>query len=219
MKAKSFALLLGISTSFFVPILVAQDQNQPLRGYFKSFPLQGNTVEGAMNESASGTTVPLFSVVTTASRDKNKYTTTLMGGYWNISNLSGNQTTDIQTVVIPLVVTMPDGVVFDPTATAYDPNCNLIGVPLTLTQNSPLFQNASFTWGGTNVGTTQYVDAQVRAEFWNGIGIFACSGPGGGGSIAMISPLIPASEPEPCNGTTSSPRQPLPHSHTRPQPV
>ena len=114
MKAKSFALLLGISNSFFVPILVAQDQNQPLRGYFKSFPLQGNTVEGAMNESASGTTVPLFSVVTTASRDKNKYTTTLMGGYWNISNLSGNQTTDIQTVVIPLVVTMPDGVVFDP---------------------------------------------------------------------------------------------------------
>jgi hypothetical protein len=34
-------------------------------------------------------------------------------------------------------------------------------------KNSPLVKNATFTPGGTNVGTTQYVDAFQRANFWN----------------------------------------------------
>lgn len=33
--------------------------------------------------------------------------------------------------------------------------------------NSPLFNNVDWNWGGTDVGTTQYVDGYQRASFWS----------------------------------------------------
>jgi hypothetical protein len=35
--------------------------------------------------------------------------------------------------------------------------------------NSPLFNNASWSWGSTNIGTTQYVDAFQRGSFWQNV--------------------------------------------------
>jgi hypothetical protein len=35
--------------------------------------------------------------------------------------------------------------------------------------NSPLFQNVDWNWGGTDVGTTQYVDGYQRASFWQNV--------------------------------------------------
>jgi hypothetical protein len=42
-------------------------------------------------------------------------------------------------------------------------------VPETLFLDSPIFQPTTFTFGGTNVGRTQYVDAYQRANFWQSV--------------------------------------------------
>jgi hypothetical protein len=67
----------------------------------------------------------------------------------------GAATTTIPTTIVPLKIVFSSGVVIDGTTT----------VPATI--NSPLFQTADYTVGGTDVGTTQYGDAIQRGEFWN----------------------------------------------------
>jgi len=42
-----------------------------------------------------------------------------------------------------------------------------VNVPVDVMSQSPIFKNADFNFGGTDVGTTQYVDAFQRANFWN----------------------------------------------------
>jgi hypothetical protein len=78
----------------------------------------------------------------------------------------GARTTTIQTVVIPLKITIA-GFIFDPLAT--DNGC--LGAAgntaYGLTLGSPIFQNAPYTMNGVNVGTTQYIDAFQRANFWS----------------------------------------------------
>ena len=180
----SLPACLGCALLFFLVAtgtMVAQDAPFPFKGYFKTIPLHGATTEKALSDSLAGTTVPLWSWVDKSSRDGNKkYSTILMGRYPDSLNLS-DQTTNISTLVVPLVVTMPDsGDIFDPTTNTIDPNCNVLGKPLGLTQKSPLFNDAPFTWGNTDVGTTQYIDAFQRAEFWNQIGIILCSTSFGG---------------------------------------
>jgi hypothetical protein len=38
-----------------------------------------------------------------------------------------------------------------------------------VTENSPILQSTSFSAGATNVGTTQYIDAFQRANFWSSV--------------------------------------------------
>jgi hypothetical protein len=57
---------------------------------------------------------------------------------------------------------------FDPTAAMMNDTCapqNNGKVPVDVVQKSPLFQNAAMNWNNVNLGNTQYVDAQLRAEF------------------------------------------------------
>jgi len=55
--------------------------------------------------------------------------------------------------------------IFDPTVG--DPGCLGTGrTALSLTQESPLFNDTRYVFGGTNVGNTQYIDAFQRANFW-----------------------------------------------------
>ena len=163
MKSKVFLFL---STTLIVmsglALATAGDQNQPVRpkGYFTSMPLRGNTVENVLRESQSGQTVPLWTYSTTTTVDDNVYTGQIMGGAPNTG------TTTIPSYLIPVIVNMPDGSVFDPTIP--DPTC-AGGTPLTVTQNSPLFQNSGpYRWGipSFNLGTTQYVDALQRGQFF-----------------------------------------------------
>lgn len=53
----------------------------------------------------------------------------------------------------------------------FDPNVDTAnGVSITQNLfNSPLFNNMSWSWGSTNVGTTQYVDAFQRGSFWGSV--------------------------------------------------
>ncbi|HZQ51844.1 MAG TPA: hypothetical protein VFB14_06580 [Bryobacteraceae bacterium] len=131
-------------------------------------------------DAAASSTLPLWFYNVTSSRDGNGYFGIMVGN--DPFNTGG--TANVPTYVIPLMITTntvgvaytsstglittaPGTTVFDPTApdTAClaDPNNN---VPATIFAQSPIFQNASFNFGGTDLGYTQYLDAFQRANFW-----------------------------------------------------
>jgi hypothetical protein len=128
----------------------------------------------------AGTGLPLFTYTVKSSRDHNTYSGAIVG---NRPFNNGGGTVNVHTQLIPLVIvteriatdisaagvfsTGPGVRTSDPTkvdnACLSAPN----NVPSRLIRQSPIFNNANFTFGGTNVGTTQYVDAVQRAEFWD----------------------------------------------------
>ena len=79
---------------------------------------------------------------------------------------SSNATTTIPVYIIPIkiVITSKTG-----TTTTYDP-AHVLTNGRTVVQNtikSPLFDSTTqYVQGGVNVGTTQYIDAYQRANFW-----------------------------------------------------
>jgi len=75
----------------------------------------------------------------------------------------GSATTAILAVLIPLKVVFSDGTVLD----ADSPVAGDARSASVLTQKSPMFRPVAFSPGGTGVGTTQYIDAFQRANFWN----------------------------------------------------
>jgi hypothetical protein len=76
---------------------------------------------------------------------------------------SGNATTSVPVVIIPIRFKFANGNALSPAVNA----CGDTATPLARITNSPIFQNTAYTPGGTNVGTTQYPDAYQRANFWN----------------------------------------------------
>ncbi len=74
---------------------------------------------------------------------------------------STGQGSIITTFIIPVKLILSNGDVYDP----------LSGgpfSPVAMTQLSPIFdQTTTYTQGGVDVGTTQYVDAFQRANFWS----------------------------------------------------
>lgn len=79
---------------------------------------------------------------------------------------STNTSTTVQVYLIPLkvVITARNG-----TKTTYDPS-HVLSNGKTVTNNtvgSPIFNSSTtYVQGGTDVGTTQYIDAYQRANFW-----------------------------------------------------
>jgi hypothetical protein len=120
-------------------------------------PARGIHAESLAAEGLAGTTLPnwfgTFTVGSTA------YGFTMLG----TNPALGSATTTIPTILIPLRLVFSDGTVLDATGPVFGETRSA----LTLTQQSPLFKDALFTPGGTNVGTTQYIDAFQRANFWN----------------------------------------------------
>jgi hypothetical protein len=78
---------------------------------------------------------------------------------------AGSATTTIPVVIIPLKFAFADGT----SLSATDPVCGGSSSAVDLVQHSPIFQQASFAPGGTDVGTTQYIDAFQRANFWSDV--------------------------------------------------
>jgi len=76
---------------------------------------------------------------------------------------AGSATSRIPLVIIPLKFHFTDGTNLSAAQTV----CGDVKNTNYRFKNSPLVKNATFTPGGTNVGTTQYVDAFQRANFWN----------------------------------------------------
>jgi hypothetical protein len=77
----------------------------------------------------------------------------------------GSATTATPVVIFPLKFVFADGVTLDASGPAFGTTQSVVQSIV----NSPLFQNAAFTPGGTLVGTTQYIDAFQRANFWNDV--------------------------------------------------
>jgi hypothetical protein len=76
---------------------------------------------------------------------------------------AGSATSNIPMVIVPIKFVFSDGTVLTPTQTV----CGDVKNTKFRFKNSPLLKNAPFAPGGTNVGTTQYIDAYQRANFWN----------------------------------------------------
>jgi hypothetical protein len=78
---------------------------------------------------------------------------------------SGGASTTVKTFVIPVKVIITSG----STKTTYDPATVVSGTltAITNTTTSPIFKKkTTYTQGAIDVGTTQYVDAYQRANFW-----------------------------------------------------
>lgn len=78
----------------------------------------------------------------------------------------------VPTVIVPVRLVFQysstTSYIFDPTAA--DTGCIGAGrTGLGLTEQSPLFNDVTYTLGGTTIGTTQYIDAFQRANFWNDV--------------------------------------------------
>ncbi|HVA77206.1 MAG TPA: hypothetical protein VNF27_04890 [Candidatus Binataceae bacterium] len=165
---RALMLLLTAIYSIAAPApLVAQESTLPTapRAYYKVVPLSaGVTREMVRAAVASSATIPMWDYTITSPLDGNKYPGSMVG---RSPFFHGARTTGIPAIIVPIVIDMSDGGVFDPTAT--DPACSPAGKALTLTQESPIFQLADFTMGGTDVGAAQYVDAFERASFWSNV--------------------------------------------------
>jgi hypothetical protein len=115
--------------------------------------------------AAAGPALPVFPYTVTAAQDGGSYSGILVG-----QNPATGASTTIPTVLIPVILRITQGgttFVFDPTAP--DPGCIGASTPMQLTQASPLFTSTAFTINGQSVGTTQYADAIMRAEFFTQI--------------------------------------------------
>jgi hypothetical protein len=127
--------------------------------------------------------LPLWTFRIRASRDGDHHLGTMVG-----HSPFGTPGTDrIPTNIIPLIIrthrvatgvdpntlvmtTAPGDTTVD--ATEADNTCLAPpnNVPARVARESPVFNPAHFVFGGTDVGTTQYIDALQRASFWQVLG-------------------------------------------------
>jgi hypothetical protein len=133
--------------------------------------------------SEGGGLLPMWTYDIRATRDGLHYQGAIVGH----SPFEKPGTDRIPTFIVPLVIrTHRIAASMDPTTfnfnivngdttvdpTAPDHNClpAPTNVPATVLQQSPVFTPTKFVFGGTDVGTTQYLDAHQRATFWNVLG-------------------------------------------------
>ncbi len=75
----------------------------------------------------------------------------------------GSATSNIPMVIVPLKFVFSNGTSLSAKQTV----CGDVKNTVYRFKNSPLIKKAAFAPGGTNVGTTQYIDAFQRANFWS----------------------------------------------------
>jgi hypothetical protein len=143
-------------------------------------------IEATLNVMASdpNRTLPLWRFSVDSTRDGNTYTGVMVGAS-PFSRNADDTDVSVRAYVVPLVIvthtvvtgidfntgeitTIPGDTTFDPTvadACLTAPN----NVPIKLVAESPILQPAAFSFGGINVGHTQYVDAFQRANFWQAL--------------------------------------------------
>jgi hypothetical protein len=128
-----------------------------------------------------GKLLPLFEYNMLSARDGLAHRGVLVGS----NPFTDKRTSTVPAKIIPVVliinsiatgfdaagnpITTPGHVVINPTAP--DNNCLSApnNVPVKVMRQSPLFDKASFSFGGTFVGHTQYEDANMRANFYGAL--------------------------------------------------
>jgi hypothetical protein len=125
-----------------------------------------------------------------------KYTYNMVG-----AAPSANTTATITTYIIPVKITITNR---NGTKTTFDPS-HVLSNGKTVTNNtlqSPLFDaTTTYVQGGVNVGTTQYIDAYQRANFWGTVSTHP-------NSHLLLSPTVLAEQslsPSRTYGKTGSP--------------
>ena len=124
--------------------------------------------------------LPLWTFKARSSRDGNVYQGAMVG----TSPFTNPASTSVPAKIVPVIFHFKAvATSIDPTTgglvtaagrytsspVARDPVCLTApnDVPATVLRQSPLFNAASFSFGGTSVGHTQYIDAMQRANFYN----------------------------------------------------
>jgi hypothetical protein len=162
-----YALLaVAAGATIGVQHLPAQEQaDLPLHlpGYFVTQPWTEGTPDDAVAQALAATTIPMSRYSYVATKDGQTYTGTLVGTSPFAATKTG---TSIPVVVVPVKVTIGTRV-FDPSAAN---SCDGGVSAVTRFSESPLVVDSPLTFNGVSVGTTQYVNGFLRAEFWNEIG-------------------------------------------------
>jgi len=131
--------------------------------------------------AAGANQLPVWNYQVVSSRDGGLYQGVIVG---NKPSLTGTAAeASVTTQVVPIIlkfqtlgtaVNLNTGVITTASGhatsnpTVPDTGCftGAANVPLKLMAQSPIFKNADFNFGGTDVGTTQYTDAFQRGNFW-----------------------------------------------------
>ena len=167
MKAVTFAL--AVSAAMLTPAVFGQDDRPipvPPGTPFHDIHVHPTSTQPAL----SGSTIPTWNYSVVSPVDGKTYTGQIIGVH---PATRPAQATVIPTVVVPVRLifkySSTTSYIFDPTVS--DPGCLGGGgrTALSLTEESPLINDAKFVFGGTNVGTTQYIDAFQRANFWSNV--------------------------------------------------
>jgi hypothetical protein len=140
--------------------------------HYRPAPSPGTSPQG-LATATSTSTVPLWTGTISSTADGSQpattYTYTMVG---QMPSPTAGQTV-VPTVLIPVKLNFkynPRAIyVFDPTAS--DSGClgSVSNTALSLSQQSPLFNDFDYILGGMDVGDTQYVDAFQRANFWSDV--------------------------------------------------
>jgi hypothetical protein len=158
--------LLGGSTS--VHAAPAVTLPLPVIEYHPTPSLQHrNAAARAVGNSSPATTIPLWNSNFTDGSSAHVFGDTLVGA--DPSNPAANRTTKVPVLVIPIAFQIAGGGLYDPTVPS---NCTTDrrNIPTRKTLGSPIFKNADYTVGGTDLGKGQYLDEFRRAEFWSDTG-------------------------------------------------
>jgi hypothetical protein len=147
------------------PIVYGQEAPE-FTPHRKSVHMNRAAAEAVQKAISSGAAVanasiPVWNYSFTAAKDGNPYTITMVG---SSPFFNGSRTTNIPTVVVPIIVVLPNGSAFDPTV---NDKCASNNSAVNQVMNSPVFEPAQFTMNGINMGVGQYLDQYQRASFYN----------------------------------------------------
>ncbi|MBV8462219.1 MAG: hypothetical protein JO368_02920 [Acidimicrobiales bacterium] len=113
-------------------------------------------------QSLAASTLPSWSQNVKAGQNGVTYTPTILGGKPTVA-----KSTKINLLIIPVKFTFTSfsNATFDPTAT--NPGCGVTQSAAAGLAAGPEFSKSKFTAGAVKLGSVQYLDAQMRGEFWN----------------------------------------------------
>lgn len=129
------------------------------RPEFRAVPPHGINWQTLRAQADAGATLPYFSNSIQSPLDHKTYSYSILG----TDPTKTLSSTNITYVPIALRFHFSNGVVLDPTM----PGCNDTVSVSDRFFKGPLFVNVPLTSNGVNVGTTQYEDGFMNAEFWN----------------------------------------------------
>lgn len=160
-------------------------QQMPLRSEQMSLTSYGAAPRvGAQDEDQQSGGVPLWTFqVRHAPRDGLNHVGAMVG----TNPFTGKETSRVPVIIVPMIITThtvatsldTSTFIFGTTSGDFTQNSGAAqksclsapnNVPSTLIEQSPIFQNAPFSFGGVFMGNTQYIDAFQRANFYEALG-------------------------------------------------